>query len=213
MTRAMCNLVVAGTITALTGCATVERFIEENRQKIEIAITCIIGGTIGYVVSGPRGAVVGCVAAGALAWVITDYQATQARTAASDAKKYRRKDPDFYAMSKPVDAPMVKIRKGTATPAKVKPGEQVVVSVDVSLAVPENVGALPVEYSLTLEKDGKTLSRMSPGEEDRDSGGWVYKTPINIPKEAEPGLYVITQRVSTGSTSYDEKRVEFRVAG
>ena len=210
MIKSLRNLIVLSTAVALTGCAT----MEQQDQAAGAAGGCIVGGIIGALVSGPRGAAVGCVAAGAVGWaVVANYQATQARTAASDAKKYRSKDPDFYALSQSTSSPAVKIRNTVATPSRVRPGDEVSVNTDFSLVVPENMGTAPVEYSVTLLKDGKTLSQLKPKPENRGAGGWSYETPIPIPKGAEPGVYVVKQKVSAGSTSYDENQTKFTVAG
>lgn len=220
MIKPLRGLVVAATVAALTGCATMEQMAEDFKKAlveagpvIDTALGCLLGGVIGYVVSGPRGAVVGCVGTGFLAWAMWDYNAKQARTAASDEKRYRKKDPDFYALARTTSSPAVKMRTARAKPTKVKPGEKLTVSADVSLALPKDAATAPVAYSVTLEKDGKSLSRLNPSSEDREAGGWLYETPISIPDSAEPGVYVIRQKVSVGSSSYDEREVKFTVAG
>lgn len=210
MVKTLRNLVVASTAVALTGCATMEQ-----QEQLGGTITgCILGGVVGALVSGPRGAAIGCAAAGALGWVlVANYQATHARSAQVDQKTYRRKDPDFYALAKTSPSAAVKIRKASVSPAKVKPGEEVSINTDFSLAVPQNMGTVPVEYSLILTKDGKTLTSKKMAPEDRDAGGWSYDFPIPIPQGAEPGVYVVKQKVSAGSSSYDERETKFTVTG
>ena len=210
MKKILRNLVLIVTTAALTGCAT----MEQQDQAAGAIGGCVVGGIIGALVSGPRGAAVGCVAAGAVGWaVVSNYQAKQARTAASDAKKYRSRDPDFYAISNKPAGPNIKIRDAGVSPSRVKPGQEILISTDFSLNVPENQSTVPVEYSMTMIKDGKTLTSKKMPTESRGTGGWNYDTPFSIPQGAEPGVYTVKQRVSTGSNTYDEVTSKFTVVG
>lgn len=184
------------------GCATPE----ETQQATGSAISSAIGAAIGYAVGGTKGAVIGAgigLAAGWTAVKISQYNATQVRSASEDQQ--------IYGLTKPVKNTVVKIRKGTAAPASVRPGQQVTVVTDYSLEVPQGVSGSEVVESWVLKKDGQVLTNVAPQRIHRDGGGYAVDATIPIPANAKPGTYVVETKVQAG-TSYDVNQAVFVVA-
>lgn len=171
------------------------------------ALGCLTGFIAGGNASScGTGAAIGAATGAVIGWgavKISQYQASQVRTPQNDQQ--------MYGLTKPVDATQVKIRKGSSTPRTVKPGESVNLSTDYSLMLPPKTTSVPVVESWTLEKDGKVLADLPQKSTDRQSGGWNADAMIPIPKNAEPGTYVIDHKVQAG-TSYDTDESTFVVA-
>ena len=162
----------------------------------------IAGGNAGSCGTGAAiGAGVGIVA-GWGAVKLSQYQASQVRTANADQQ--------MFGMTKPVDTTQVKIRKGSSTPRTVKPGDSVKLTTDYSVVLPPNVPSTKVAESWTLQKDGKVLAALPQQNSDRASGGWDVDATVPIPTNAELGTYVIEHKVQAG-TSYDTGESTFLV--
>ena len=106
----------------------------------------------------------------------------------------------------------MKIRRGSATPNTVKPGQAVNIVTDYSVVTPPNIQSVEVEESWVLKKDGKPLTTLQPQHNQRTAGGWMAKAQIPVPGNAEPGTYVIENKVQAG-TSYDVDESVFYVVG
>jgi len=144
------------------------------------------------------------VGSAALGWAaVAQYQATQVRTAEQDQR--------LYGLTAPVSSTQVKIRKGTSAPATVRPGSTVNVVTDYSLMTPKAMSGTNVEESWVLKKDGKVLGNIPPQRNYRAAGGWSAESGITIPRNAQPGTYVIEHKVQAGS-SYDTDESTFVVA-
>jgi hypothetical protein len=186
----------------LTGCAT-----QQGNDQLKGAGAGLLGGAAlgcltGFIASGnsrgcATGAAIGAATGAAVGWGavrLSQYQAEQVRSAQDDQR--------LYGLSKPVDSTQVKIRKGTATPNTVRPGETVRVATDYSVMLPQNMGSAAVSEGWTLKKDGNVLADLPPQSSQRTSGGWSADATIPIPTNAQPGTYVIEHKVQAG-TSYD----------
>jgi hypothetical protein len=110
-----------------------------------------------------------------------------------------------------VSGPVVKIRKGSSTPAQVQAGQQVNIITDYSLMLPQGVKDSTVQESWVLKKDGKMLTEIPPQKARRTGGGWQADASIAVPKDAAAGTYMIEHKVQTG-TSYDTDESVFVVA-
>ncbi|MGH8478664.1 MAG: hypothetical protein ACREXK_03555 [Gammaproteobacteria bacterium] len=186
---------------ALSGCATGEG----NQQLLGAGLGTALGCGIGYAIGGDAGCAVGGALGAAAGWgVVAQYQATQVRSATQDQA--------IYGVTEPVIANKVQIRKGTATPSTVTPGSKVQIDTDYSLLMPPGTAAqgADVQESFTLKKDGKVLTNSAPKTFRRASGGWVATNKLPIPRNAEPGTYVVETKVQVG-TSYDTDEAVFIV--
>ncbi|MGQ0591269.1 MAG: tetratricopeptide repeat protein [Gammaproteobacteria bacterium] len=116
------------------------------------------------------------------------------------------------SISEPSKAPYLLIRRATATPSAVKPGDTVQIDTDYSLMMAPGTTAqgADVQESFTLKKDGKVLTNSAPKTFHRASGGWVATKRLPIPQNAEPGTYIIETKVQVGS-SYDTDEIVFIV--
>jgi len=187
---------------ALSGCATGEG----NQQLLGAGLGTAVGCGLGYAVGGARGCAVGSVLGAASGWgIVAQYQqATQVRSATQDQQ--------IYGVTEPVSTTQIQIRKANASPATVRPGDTVQVTTDYSLMMPQALATqgTDVKESLALKKDGKVLFSTPPQTTRRGVGGWVAPAQIPIPKNAQPGTYVVEHKVEVG-TSYDTDESVFLV--
>ncbi len=194
--------VVALSASLVAGCAT----NAQNQQIGGAATGAVIGGLITGLATGNVGYGLAGAAAGALlgwgAVSLAQYNSNQVRSAQDDQV--------LYGVSAPVASPTIKIRQGNATPARVQPGGRVAVTTDYSLMVPAGVPTAEVAESWTLSKDGVTKFTAPPQRNKRAAGGYAVDAAIPIPKDAEPGTYVVETKVQTG-TSYDVRQAIFVV--
>ena len=164
---------------------------------------CIIGLAFGGASGCAKGAIAGGVVGAVTGWGAVKYQAEQVRTAKADQR--------MYPLIKPVDSAQVKIRKGTSTPHRVKPGKTVKLSTDYSVTLPQNMQSTAVKESWVLKKDGEVLADLPSQDSQRSSGGWAADATIPIPRDAVPGTYVIDHKVQAGA-SYDTDESTFVVS-
>ena len=203
-------IAVALCATFFTGCAT-----QQGNDQLKGAGAGLLGGAAlgcltGFIASGhasgcATGAAIGAATGAVVGWgavKLSQYQAEQVRSAQDDRH--------LYGLTKPVDSTQVKIRKGTAAPNTVRPGETVKVTTDYSLILPQNVSSIAVEESWTLKKDGKVLA-VPQQNSQRTSGGWLADASFPTPTNAQPGTYVIEHKVQAG-TSYDTDESVFIVS-
>ncbi len=178
---------------ALSGCATTDG----NQQLLGAGLGTALGCGLGYAIGGARGCAVGGVLGAAAGWgVVAQYQqATQVRSAAQDQQ--------IYGVTEPVSTTQVQIRKASASPATVRPGETVQVTTDYSLMMPQGLASqgADVQESLALKKDGKVLFSTPPQTTHRGVGGWVAPAQIPIPQNAQPGTYVVEHRVQAAGSN------------
>jgi hypothetical protein len=171
------------------------------------ALGCLTGFIAGGSASScGTGAAIGAAAGAVVGWgavKISQYQASQVRTAHDDQR--------MYGLTKPVDTTQVKIRKGSSTPRSVKPGDSVSLATDYSVMLPPDTPSAQVAESWALQKDGKVLAELPQKSTARASGGWNADAVIPVPKNAELGTYVIEHKVQAG-TSYDTDESTFVVA-
>lgn len=187
----------------LSGCQTTGG---TRAQATGAGVGAALGCGVGLLVGGrAEHCLAGAAAGGLLGWGVvklSQYQAQQVRTTASDQR--------VYGLTRPVDSTQVKIRNGTSTPNRVKAGQDVKIAMDYSLMLPPDQSTTPVKESWVLKKDGKVLANLPPQTNQRSAGGWAASAAIPIPRDAKPGTYVIEHRVKAGS-SYDEDESTFVV--
>ncbi len=171
------------------------------------ALGCLTGFLAGGNASGcAKGAAIGAAVGAVTGWTavkVSQYQATQVRSAQEDQR--------IYGLTQSVNATQVKINKGTSTPKMVRPGESVQLFTDYSIQLPANMNATPVSESWILKKDGKVLAELPPQNNQRTAGGWNADATVPIPTNAELGTYVIEHKVLAGS-SYDTDESTFVVS-
>lgn len=195
----------------LTGCATQGGTDQIKGAGTGAFLGAAAGCGLGFLLGGNaagcvKGAITGGVVGAVTGWgavKLSQYQAEPVRTAKADQR--------MYPMTPQVDSAQVKIRKGTSTPNKVKPGNSVKLSMDYSVTLPPNMQTTPVTERWVLMKDGKQLADLPQQNSQRNSGGWVAEATIPIPKEADPGTYVIEHTVQAGD-SYDTDESTFVVS-
>lgn len=195
----------------LTGCATQGGTDQIMGSTIGAVVGAGAGCGLGFLLGGNaagcvKGAISGGVVGAVTGWgavKLNQYQAEPVRSAKADQR--------MYPMTPSVNSAQVKIRKGTSTPHRVKPGGTVKLSTDYSVTLPPNMQTTPVMERWVLMKDGTSLADLPQQNSQRHSGGWVAEARIPIPKEADPGTYVIEHTVQAGN-SYDTDESTFVVS-
>lgn len=192
---------VAVVALSVSGCAS-----DGSIDPLAATITCGLGGVAVGALTGSAWAGVGTAAGcGALTLAFNYYKATQVRSVAEDQKLYG------YGLNKPITSTTVKIRNANATPSQIKRGQSVIANTEYSVMVPNQGQQVQVTEISTLKKDGKILLKSENAPAMREAGGWDMKIEIPIPDDAEPGTYVIEQRIEAGTTN-DIREVPFVVS-
>ncbi len=195
---------VSATIIAcsVAGCAS-----DGSLHPLAAVAGCAATGVVVGVATGEAGwgagAAGGCLA---IAWSISYYQSTQVRTVEEDQHLYG------YGLDEPVTSTTVKIRNANAMPSQVKVGEEITAKTEYSVMVPEQGQNVRVTETSILKKDGEVLFESEPKTAMRSAGGWNMEVGIPMPKDADPGTYVIEQRIKAG-TSNDVRELPFVVVG
>lgn len=204
------NAIVLLPMLMAGGCATQQGNDQLMGAGAGMAGGAVLGCLTGFLASGDAGGCAKGAAIGAAVGVVTgwgavkvsQYQATQVRTA--------QEDQQIYGLTKSVNDTQVKINKGTSTPNMVRPGDSVKLFTDYSVQLPAKMKTTPVSESWTLKKDGKVLADLPPQNNQRTSGGWNADATVPIPTNAELGTYVIEHKVLAGN-SYDTDESTFVV--
>lgn len=185
-------------ITLAAGCTT--------NQMMGAGAGAAAGALAGGLIGGDwKGALIGAASGAAIGWgaaKLIEYNSTQVRTPQTDQQ--------VYGVAERVSSPTVKLRKGTSSPAQVKPGQKVDVATDYSVMLPKGTKDAEVDESWILKKDGKVLTELSPQKARRSEGGWQANASIVIPQGAPAGTYVVEHKVQSG-TSYDTDESTFVV--
>lgn len=198
-TNIVCATVIA---CSMTGCASNGGLNPIVAGAACTAIGVAVGVTTGKAGWG-AGAAGGCLA---IAWSISHYLSTQIRTVKEDQKLYG------YGLDAPVTSVTVKIRNANATPNTIKMGEEITAITEYSVMVPKEGQKAEVTETSILKKDGTVLFSADPKTEMRAAGGWNMEIAIPMPRDAEPGTYIIEQRIKAG-TSNDVRELPFVVVG
>lgn len=163
------------------------------------------GAIIGGVLGGGTWAVVGAASGAALGWVAG--KAIEAREV--ERRSYAR-DQQMYGYAAPTDTVYAKINSATTSPKTASPGEVVDVVTDYSIALPSGMSEIEVVSDAVLYKDGEKLMEFKGEPIKRTDGGYKILLPVNVPKEAAPGTYVIEHSLRAG-TIHDKAESTFIV--
>ena len=186
----------------LAGCATQEG----NQQVMGVGAGAALGCGLGYLIGGAEGCAYGAAAGAVAGWgavKVSQYNATQVRTAQQDQK--------LYGLTN-VTSTLVKIQGANANPQTVKAGQPLNIMTDYSVQVPQGQTGASVQESLVLKKDGKVIASPAPQTFQRLAGGYQATASLPIPANAPKGTYVLESQVKAG-TSYDVRQTPFVVGG
>ena len=181
--------------------------MEENQRIGGAAVLGTAAGLATALITGDVGAGIAIGLAGAaLGWHAVKYmqpESEQVRTAAEDQR--------LYGFAPATNQVLIKLNKGNASPKKISPGEETIISSDYSLSVPKSSGnEAEVTYLWKLKKDGNVLVESEPVTQTRISAGHQTKQPIKVPRNADPGTYVVETMLASGS-AYDTNETVFVV--
>lgn len=185
-----------------------------SNTNASTAGTALAGGVAGALLGAGLGALTaaltggnvgGGAAAGAalglVAGTINNYHAMQVRSA--------QEDQQMYGYSK-VTSPAVKIRSASCSPERVRPGEEVSISLDYSVMLPDGISEVLVEESWIVKKNGKEVGKRITNKNKCEKGGRGTVGEIPVATNASLGIYSVEHTVQTG-TSYDVMQTAFYV--
>jgi hypothetical protein len=192
-------VVVALALSLAAGCATTE----QNQQLGGAAVGGLAGGLLCTALGGNAAQCVASAAAGAaIGWgtvKVSQYRSSQVRSSQADNR--------IYGLTAPPGGTSVVVRKSSATPQNVRPGQEVSVSTDYSVILPGGTSQAEVVESWVLTKDGKVLANLSQPPVQRSAGGYVAEAAIPIPANAPHGTYTVEHKVQAGTVSDSQSSV------
>jgi hypothetical protein len=193
------SAIAAVALTLMAGCATTE----QNQQLGGAAVGGLAGGLLCTALGGNTAACLASAAAGAaIGWgtvKVSQYRSAQVRSSQADNR--------IYGLTAPPNSTSVVVRKCSATPQNVRPGQEVSVSTDYSVVLPAGTSQADVVESWVLTKDGKVLADFAQPAVQRSAGGYVAAAGIPIPTNAPRGTYVVEHRVQAGTVSDSQSSV------
>jgi hypothetical protein len=109
----------------------------------------------------------------------------------------------------PTGGCVIKLDEVELKPVKVVRGDTLYLTTKYTILTPENV-PIPITISRELVYKGKSLGRVRAMNSNNTNGTYVQTLDFTIPADAEPGVYTLVTRVSTGF-GMGEKKIEFLV--
>jgi len=109
----------------------------------------------------------------------------------------------------PTGGCLIRLDEVELQPVKVFRGDTLTLTTKYTLLTPENV-PIPITISRELVYKGKSLGRVKAMNSNNKNGTYVQSLNFTIPPDAEPGIYTLVTRVSTGF-GMGEKKLEFLV--
>ena len=109
----------------------------------------------------------------------------------------------------PTGGCVIKLEEVELKPVQVYRGATLFLTTKYTILTPENV-PIPITISRELVYKGKSLGRVRAMNSNNANGTYVQTLNFTIPADAEPGVYTLVTRVSTGF-GMGEKSIEFLV--
>lgn len=109
----------------------------------------------------------------------------------------------------PTSGCIIRLESVEVTPSQVRRGGTLTTVATYTLLTAEEV-SIPVTISRELYFGGKSLGRVRDTLTTNLNGTWTEKVDFPLPADAQPGLYTLVTRISTGYGS-DQRGREFTV--
>jgi hypothetical protein len=109
----------------------------------------------------------------------------------------------------PTGGCVIKLDEVKLKPVQVFRGDTLFLTTKYTILTPENV-SVPITISRELVYKGKSLGRVQAMNSNNNNGTYVQTLDFTIPRDAEPGVYTLITRVSTGF-GMGQKNIEFLV--
>jgi hypothetical protein len=109
----------------------------------------------------------------------------------------------------PTGGCVIRLEEVELKPVRVFRGDTLTLTTKYTILTPENV-PIPITISRELLFHGKSLGRVKAMNSNNANGTYAQSLNFTIPAEAEPGIYTLITRVSTGY-GMGEKSLEFLV--
>ncbi len=109
----------------------------------------------------------------------------------------------------PTGGCVIRLEEVKLQPVQIVRGDTLFLTTKYTILTPENV-PVPITISRELMYKGKSLGRVKAMNSNNTNGTYVQTLNFTIPADAEPGVYTLVTRVSTGF-GMGEKSLEFLV--
>ncbi|MCI0548520.1 MAG: hypothetical protein L0027_14710 [Candidatus Rokubacteria bacterium] len=114
----------------------------------------------------------------------------------------------------PRQGPLVRIERNTVSPARLRPGERLVLELQWSVLLPSEAGPTRVRHAWVIERDGEPLTQLER-ELTAGNGSYQARRQLALPPDTQPGRYVVTVDVEAGPggrVARDRSTTSFTVA-
>jgi hypothetical protein len=109
----------------------------------------------------------------------------------------------------PTGGCVIRLEEVKLQPVNVLRGDTLTLTTKYTILTPENV-PIPITISRELMFKGKSLGRVKAMNSNNTNGTYMQNLNFTIPADAEPGVYTLVTRVSTGF-GMGEKSLDFLV--
>ena len=166
--------------------------LQQRRWFGVLLVVLMILGSSGWVFNPTK------QPAGGIVWDRFQTQKIQEREAAVAKHNYC-----------PTGGCVIRLEEVELKPVRVLRGDTLTLTTKYTILTPENV-PIPITISRELVYKGKSLGRVKGMNSNNTNGTYVQSLDFTIPADAEPGVYTLVTRVSTGF-GMGEKSLEFLV--
>jgi hypothetical protein len=182
----ICGLCVLLIGQTLIGCAGMSE--QQTGTATGAGIGAVLGGLTGALVAkhdralgAAIGAAAGAVVGGLVGWQIGEYRATKIKEGQQAAveKKYV-----------PAQGVVAKIDSSGATPAQLKPGDQIVLKTVYTVLTPPQQGDVAVKEVRTILFNNESLGQFERTSK-LSAGSYATEQPLTLPTDAAPGTYMV----------------------
>lgn len=184
-------------LVTATGCKTTT-----GKTALGAGAGAVVGGVAGYMIAGEKGAMIGA-GAGALIGGSTVY------ALAKKEERQRATELELKAQAvaenAPIVNPVLEVQNLTATPATVQPGAELELAIDVRAISGDTIPVTPPTVDVTLLRDSKVLRKQELTAEN--TGDVTLTAAFSIPKNAQPGTYIIQVRAEPQGGIHPPTRV------
>ncbi len=182
------------------GCSTVEQHPgTATGAGLGAAAGAIAGSAIGE--GGTKGAVVGGLLGALVGGAIGYYAYDRDRTAAETAR--------VYNYQPATGSSVLNIEAISAMPQTVRPGGQVDLKMTYALLTPQSASSTQVTETREIRYNGQLVGRQTVTV-SRASGTYTSSVPLQLPADADPGQYAVTETAQSSFGS-DARETTFVV--
>ncbi len=160
------------------------------------AVGGITGGIIGHQRGrGWEGAALGAALGGLTGIVVHDVRSRRSRTP-EETLTYYEEEHNY----RPEQGRKMEIERARVSPSEVRAGERAEAVMEYAV-LGMGPGGTEVTETRALMRGGRTVRELSAEAFNRQDGTWVSTMQFEVPSDAEPGVYTLSQRVQGAGLS------------